>query len=287
MTSLSAAVVGALGGSRVDKKQLIVMGWFALIAVLADLVGHSLAGGMAAHASSASFDVNQVSSTDLARIGGTIIFGASDPTGRVTGAGRGQCTLCHSFESTKNSHYFLGPNLSHVTDLAEQRLKDPRYHLGDPQRRDTVVQEAYPGSGTATNALEYLAESLLCASCYVVAGHGIPGTDDRQSREIEVTQPPISLRVAELIAIITWFYVHEGKVPPTPKSIEAALAKFVIPLEWARLTHDLDEPLPDPRAAVLVSGEERVDEIFAKAQCVACHVIPGVPGSTGTVGQSF
>mgnify|MGYP000897104629 CR=1 FL=1 len=34
----------------------------------------------------------------------------------------------------------------------------------------------------------------------------------------------------------------------------------------------------------LVSGEESIVEIFTKAGCPVCHVIPGVPGANGQVG---
>jgi mono/diheme cytochrome c family protein len=37
----------------------------------------------------------------------------------------------------------------------------------------------------------------------------------------------------------------------------------------------------------LADGSEPVDQIFAKAQCVSCHTIPGIPGATGTIGPKL
>jgi hypothetical protein len=34
----------------------------------------------------------------------------------------------------------------------------------------------------------------------------------------------------------------------------------------------------------LVSGEEPLDDLFAKAGCVVCHTIPGIPAARGQVG---
>jgi mono/diheme cytochrome c family protein len=198
--------------------------------------------------------------------------------------GPGRCTLCHAFNKATKSHYFIGPNLSGITDRAAERLKDPRYHLGHPQARKTVIREAYPGSGTATTALEYIAESLVCVSCYVVPGYGEPGTYDRASPEIEVTQPPYNLRLNDLVAVISWLYVNDGKTPPAISTIEAALSKFLTPLEHRRLTGPPPEPLPTKNPTVLASGEESLEDMFTRAHCVACHVIPGVPQATGSIG---
>ena len=37
----------------------------------------------------------------------------------------------------------------------------------------------------------------------------------------------------------------------------------------------------------MADGTEPVDKIFAKAQCVVCHTIPGIPGAAGTVGPKL
>ena len=200
--------------------------------------------------------------------------------------GKGRCTLCHAFKKTTKSHYFIGPNLGGVTDRANERLRDPNYHRGHPKARKTVIKEAYPGSGTATNALEYLAESLLCVSCYVVPGYGIPGTYDQVSPEIDVTQPPYNLRLDDLAAVIRWLYLNDGKTLPPRDQIDAALFRFLTPLDKSRLQSTPDS-LPVQDRTVLAIGTESVSELFGRPQCIVCHVIPGLPEATGSIGPAL
>jgi tetratricopeptide (TPR) repeat protein len=175
-------------------------------------------------------DVSAMSVEERADLGEKLIFGAVGKS-RIGGAiGKAQCPLCHSFQKG-----FIGeraPNLYGITNRANERLKDPRYHLGHPNERDTVQQEAFPGSGTATSALEYIAESAVCTHCFVVPGFGTKGTDDRESPEALLLKPPLSLSIDELIAIDTWLYVHDGKNPPSPDEIRRAYRKFIPESEW-------------------------------------------------------
>ena len=39
-----------------------------------------------------------------------------------------------------------------------------------------------------------------------------------------------------------------------------------------------------PERIPLVTGEEPIADIFARAGCVVCHTIPGIPGANGQVG---
>ncbi len=50
-------------------------------------------------------------------------------------------------------------------------------------------------------------------------------------------------------------------------------------------------PVPVPSVVVLapgmvplVTGDEPITEIFARAGCVVCHTVPGIPGADGRVG---
>jgi len=52
-----------------------------------------------------------------------------------------------------------------------------------------------------------------------------------------------------------------------------------------------EKPAPAPPVAVpvlgmvpLVTGDEPITEIFTKAGCPVCHVVPGIPGADGRVG---
>ena len=181
----------------------------------------------------------------------------------------------------------LAPNLFGATKRASERLKDPRYHLGKPQERDTVQKEAFPGAGTATTPLEYIAETLLCPSCYVPAGYGVIGTDDKKSPDINFIQPPVSLKIDDLVAVTTWLYVHDGQRPPSPAKIVSAFRRFMTPQDWKAVT-TIRPPKPPPGYfSLLATGEEPVEEIFRKAQCIVCHVIPGIPDATGAVGPAL
>lgn len=226
-------------------------------------------------------DYSAMTPQQLADEGEKIIFGGIGQS-QVQGAiGKGQCPLCHGFQKGFLSE--RAPNLFGLPDRLKERLEDPRYHKGKPQERDTVQKEAFPGAGTAENGQEYIAESHACPSCYVVAGFGVKGTNDRESPMPMIHKPPISLTLPELAAVDTWIYVREGKEPPTYEEIIKSYEKFI---------PEADRPKPQEEKAagptqLLADGTETVDQIFAKAQCVVCHTIPGIPGATGTQGPKL
>jgi hypothetical protein len=227
---------------------------------------------------------SKMTNRQLVDEGEKIIFGGLG-LAKVPGAvGRGQCTLCHA--SLEGMLGERAPNLFGATKRASERLKDPRYHLGKPQDRDTVQREAFPGSGTAITPLEYIAETLLCPSCYVPAGYGMIGSDDKESPDINIIRPPVSLKIDDLVAVTTWLYVHDNQAPPSPTKIVKAFRKFMTPQDWKDVT-----PIPPPRTVANVSlfatGEESAEDILRKAACILCHVIPGIPDATGTIGPAL
>ena len=227
---------------------------------------------------------SKMTTRQLVDEGEKIIFGGPGKA-KVQGAvGRGQCTLCHA--TLEGMLGERAPNLFGVTKRASERLKDPRYHLGKPQDRDTVQKEVFPGAGTATTPLEYLAETLLCPSCYVVADYGVHGTDDKESPDTYVTRPPISLKIDDLVAVTTWLYVHDSQRPPSPAKIVKAFRKFMTPEDWKAVT-TIQPPYPPGYVSLLATGEEPVEEIFRKALCVACHIIPGIPDAMGALGPAL
>ena len=227
---------------------------------------------------------SKMTTRQLVDEGEKIIFGGLGKA-KVQGAvGRGQCTLCHA--TLEGMLGERAPNLFGATKRATERLKDPRYHLGKPEERDTVQKEAFPGAGTATTPLEYIAETLLCPSCYVPTGYGMIGTDDKESPDINFIRPPVSLKIDDLVAVTTWLYVHDGQRPPSPAVIVKAFRKFMTPEDWKGVT-TIQPPAPKPPpgyVSLMATGEEPIEEIFRKALCVACHVIPGIPGAGGTIG---
>lgn len=197
---------------------------------------------------------SQMTTQQLVDEGEKIIFGGLG-LAKVQGAvGRGQCTLCHA--TLEGMLGERAPNLFGATKRTSERLKDPRYHLGKPQDRDTVQKEAFPGSGTATTPLEYIAETLLCPSCYVPAGYGMIGKDDKESPDIDVTKPPVSLKIDDLVAVTTWLYVHDDQRPPSPANIVSAFRKFMTPEDWKYVTTIPPPPGPPVYVSLFATREE-------------------------------
>jgi len=219
----------------------------------------------------------------LADKGEEIIFGGIGKSSVQGEIGKGQCPLCHGFQKGFLSE--RAPNLFGLPDRAEkERLSDPRYSMGAPEKRDTVEKEACPGCGTATSAQEYIAESHACPNCYVVAGFGLKGSNDRESQMPKIHKPPISLSLSELAAVDAWMYLREGKEPPSYEDLIKSYEKFIP--ESDRPAEQEDKPA-GPASALLADGSEPVDQIFAKGQCVSCHTIPGIPGAIGTIGPKL
>ncbi|MGH7231837.1 MAG: nitric oxide reductase [Nitrospiraceae bacterium] len=228
-------------------------------------------------------DFSSMSAQQLADEGEKIIFGGIGQS-QVQGAiGKGQCPLCHGFNQGFLSE--RAPNLFGIPDRAKQQIEDARYHKGKAGDRDTAQKESFPGAGTAENAQEYISESHSCPSCFVVAGFGVKGTNDKESPMPAIHKPPISLSLGELAAVDTWLYIREGKDAPSYEEIVKAYEKFIPEADRPKQTED--KPGAAGAGGVLADGSEPVDQIFAKAQCVVCHTIPGIPGAMGTVGPKL
>lgn len=224
-----------------------------------------------------------MSPQQLADEGEKIIFGGVGQSSVQGAIGKGQCPLCHGFNQGFLSE--RAPNLFGVPDRAKTRLEDPKYHKGKAADRDTEQKEAFPGSGTAETGQEYIAESHACPSCFVVEGFGVKGTNDKQSPMPAIHKPPISLSLGELAAVDTWMYVREGKEPPSYEEITKAYEKFIP--EADRPKQAEDDGKKKGGGDLLADGSEPVDQIFQKAQCVACHTIPGIAGAVGTIGPKL
>lgn len=171
-------------------------------------------------------DVRQMSVKARAEFGESLIFGTVGASRKEFAVGRAQCSLCHAFfkeqEMADPDEYPSppwGPHFINFIERFNQRIASPDY-----KRRH---REAFPGSGSASSVSEYLAESNVCASCYVVPGFGVKGSNDRESPMPDVHKAPISLSLDEMIAVDTWLYVHGGKEAPSPDEIEKAYRKFI------------------------------------------------------------
>lgn len=226
-------------------------------------------------------DFSAMTPQQLADEGEKIIFGGIGQS-KVQGAiGKGQCPLCHGFNQGFLSE--RAPNLWDIPARAKQRLEDPRYSKGKAEARDTVEKESFPGAGTAETGQEYIAESHACPNCYVVAGFGVKGSNDRESPMPKIHKPPISLTLGELAAVDTWLYVREGQEPPSYDEIIASYEKF-IPEDQRPKAAKEDE---GAAGGVIATGDEPLQEIFNKAACGGCHTIPGVEGAVGKVGPKL
>jgi mono/diheme cytochrome c family protein len=226
-------------------------------------------------------DYSAMTPQQLADEGEKIIFGGIGQSSVQGAIGKGQCPLCHGFQKGFLSE--RAPNLFGLPDRLKERLDDPKYHKGKAGERNTAQKESFPGAGTAESGQEYIAESHACPSCFVVEGFGVKGTNDKESPMPAIHKPPISLTLQELAAVDTWLYVREGKEAPPFEEITKSYEKFI---------PEDQRPKPQAEAAtgptqLLADGTEPVDQIFAKAQCVVCHTIPGIPGATGTQGPKL
>lgn len=157
--------------------------------------------------------------------------------GEKTYNGKGTCTLCHNAMGR-------APMLDKVGAVAEERMKDARY------------------KGAAKTAEEYIHESLVKPSAFVVAGFGKSGTNDTESPMPDVTGGSIGLNEAETAAVIAYLQDLSG--------VEVTVAIPAMPAAGA-------EAPKAEEAAPLKSA----DEVIAKHACGACHNFTGDAPSLG------
>src|SRR5574341_1717160 len=209
---------------------------------------------------------------ELADIGELIIFGR---LGTLKGQGKGQCPLCHAFRPGEVAE--RAPNLSGIVRRAAQRITEPRY-----LNADTIQTESFRGSGRATTADEYIAESHICTNCYVAEGYGVKGSSDRESPMAADHLPPIGLNINEMIAVHTWLYVHDGETPPSPAQIRADHERF-LPPGW-QAADGSTVSLGPRQAPVVVTGTDTPERMIAKLGCGNCHTIPTTHHRNGAGG---
>lgn len=213
-----------------------------IAAVIAVCTGCAFASSVELARQQECIDVKSMSVKERVELGEKLMFGTVRASRTEFRVGKAQCTLCHAFfiEWTLNEQFPsppYGPHFfPHFTQRIERLIASSEYRQ---RPADTEQPEAFPGSGHATTLIEYLAESNICPSCYVVPGFGMKNSRDRESPMPKIHKPPISLSLDELIAIDTWLLVHDGKEPPLPGDIEKAYRKFIPEAEW----HEIDCPL--------------------------------------------
>lgn len=215
--------------------------------------------------------VDTMPTDKLAEMGEAIIFGKVGGFSE-RGIGKGQCPLCHTFK--KGDIGDRAPNLIGIGKRAAERIKEPKY-----LKPETIQIEAYKGSGRAHTAEEYIAESHVCPSCYVVSGFGVKGTNDKESPMPATHKAPIGLTIEEHIAVDTWLIYREGETPPTPKEIRAAYERFIPEADRPKAGPPTTASQPAPAGPPIALVTDAPEQIFTKMGCIACHQIPGIANS--------
>lgn len=217
-------------------------------------------------------DITSMSSQELADLGEKLIFGAVGASTVKGSIGKGQCPLCHVFGSSE--HGERAPNMFGLADRSNEIVKLDSYI-----NRDTIQTVAFDGSGIAETGVEYMAESHACPNCYVSPGFGKGGSNDRESPMPAIHKSPINLTIDEMIAIDVWTYVREGLDAPSIDDMRAAYEKFIPEDERPQASAGGEEAGGGGENPLLTTGDEALPDLFEKAQCTICHIIPGIPGA--------
>ena len=235
--------------------------------------------------------VGDLTMEEFAEMGRVIIFGAKQVAGQKS-IGKGQCPLCHTFDPGDN----MGrcPNLFGVEERSHKRVKEDRYAsspmaIGELEPASGIVKgvpndipEEYRrqhGPDELTGE-DYLRESLMCPTCYVVTGFGKDG--DTKSPMPVIVKPPISLSRVEVNAVVA--YLQSKDTPG-----EFAAVTVPLPQDDAGNTGGAiaEAPAEDEDRPVFVTGTEDIQAMINTLGCPLCHTIPGVEGAMGELGPKL
>ena len=235
--------------------------------------------------------VGDLTMEEFAEMGRVIIFGAKQVAGQKS-IGKGQCPLCHTFDPGDN----MGrcPNLFGVEERSHRRVKEDRYAtspmaIGELEPASGIVKgvpndipEEYRrqhGPDELTGE-DYLRESLMCPTCYVVTGFGKDG--DTKSPMPVIVKPPISLSRVEVNAVVA--YLQSKDTPG-----EFASVTVPLPQDDAGNTGGAvaEAPAEDEDRPVFVTGKEDIQAMINTLGCPLCHTIPGVEGAVGELGPKL
>ena len=224
---------------------------------------------------------------EYVEMGRVIVFGGKQVAGQKS-IGKGQCPLCHTFDPGDLSGRC--PNLFGVEARSHTRIKEDRYlnlpvKVGEVDQVTGIVKgtpdqipEEYRRAGSPDFIGEdYMRESLMCPTCYVVEGFGKDG--DTKSPMPVISKPPISLSRIEVNAVIAWLQ---------SKDTPGEFANVTVPLPTPG-THQLGAPPAeeDEEKPVFVTGAEPIQEMINTLGCPLCHTIPGVEGAVGELGPKL
>jgi mono/diheme cytochrome c family protein/cytochrome c551/c552 len=167
---------------------------------------------------------------------------------------RGTCTLCHSEVGGR------APALGAAATVAVDRLADERYQ------------------GEAQTAQDYLIESMVNPSAYVVAGFGKSGSNDSESPMPNVTAGGIGLSEAEVKAVVAYL-----------QDLAGAEVTVQIPTDIdAGETQQKDDAAGDGQGGQVVATADAQpvvlddpEAIIGKHACGTCHKVAGQAGALG------
>jgi cytochrome c5 len=152
--------------------------------------------------------------------------------------GKGTCTLCHN-------EMGRAPMLDKIVTVAADRMADARY------------------KGEAKNAEEYLYESFVKPSAYVVAGFGKAGSNDTESPMPDVSAGGIGMSEAEVLAVIAYLQDSGG----------------------AEVTVEIPTDVPEESADEAEAGGrapyETAEAAIEELTCGMCHMIGEEEGEMG------
>jgi len=161
-----------------------------------------------------------------------------------------KCALCHNDRGR-------APNIpaQNMAEIGLQRIADPRY--GTPAGGEVELAKA-------TNAEEYMRESIHTPGAFVVAGFGVKGSNDTKSPMPDVKRPPLSLTDVDIEAVIAYLQAKDGN------DVTVALP--------TALPEEKKEDTAAAPAPILATNAEEVIEKFG---CRMCHIIAGSGGQVG------
>jgi cytochrome c5 len=168
--------------------------------------------------------------------------------GEKTYNGKGTCTLCHNSMGR-------APMLGKIGAISTERMADPRY------------------KGEAKTVEEYIYESLVKPSAFVVAGFGKGGSNDTESPMPDVSGGSIGLSDTVVKAVVAYLQDSSG----------------------SEVTVEIPTDVPEESADEDEGGEARApyesaEAVIEELTCGMCHKIGEEEGEMGpdltTIGAS-
>lgn len=224
----------------------------------------------------------------LAAIGKKILFGRENPREVLAKGGlptgKGACPVCHLFFPEQVDQILRGPTLVGAQIRSGLRVKEERYR----KFSEGYAEKGEPETGIkphATNAGEYLIESLYCPTCYVRQGYGVKGStvgieglDSMRSAMPRINQPPFNLTDFEIVAVVS--YLQIADTPGDYSNITAKedwehyfKTKLIVPEDYIIFPHDYAEIWEEQENLLL--PDDSPLKIIDKLRCTACHFLPG------------